>query len=407
MDNFSKYLKYLFRVVVVGYTLIAMYYFLNKPFGSGDESLFISDLDFISESGWIAAIKKGISIPYMLIVYPIAKLITPALALRIVNIVLFVVLLLYFRYYRHIKTLDFYFLLLFFFSSLGYFMVGTNDTLFIVCMSVFFAESHFTLQNNSEKTTVLWGLSLVLAFFTRELLILFVPIVILIVFVLLKQRKFSIKALLVPFIIALGFTALNYPSIVENQKLSYDAKTPPESINATWAQRQYLAQLWVNEGKLKNYNHPTWEQTDNYLKTNGAESLPNSVFSSLTFDIKLTLKEFKKDFIYILKYSVRSMGLMVLIVLIIGFKYFLRITSFRLNKNTLIPSLLFISICIFSMIIISFIELRWLASVFIATIVFFHLKTEKQQIPKFWVLANFILIALLCIYGSYGLILKM
>lgn len=405
MDNFAKYLKYLFRFLVVCYTLIAMYYFLNKPFGSGDESLFISDLDFVSENGWIAAIKKGISIPYMLIVYPITKVMVPALALRIVNILLFLALLLYFRYYRQINSLDFYFLLLFFFSSLGYFMVGTNDTLFIVCMSIFFTESHFILQNNSEKTKVLWGLSLVLAFFTREMFILFVPIVILIAFILLKQRKFSLKALLFPFIIALGFIAFNYPSIVENQRLSYDSKTPPASVNATWAQRQYLAQLWVNEGKLKNYNHPTWEQTDKYLSTNGGESLPKSVFSSLTFDIKLTLKEFVKEVIYVLKYSTRSMGIMVLIVLFFGLKQFFK--SFKIDAKKLIPSILLIAIFIFSMIIISFIELRWLASVFIATILFFHTMSESKQLPKLFVLANFILIALLCIYGSYGLILKM
>ena len=89
MNNFSKYIIYCFRVLVVCYTMIAVYYFLNKPAGSGDESLFINDIHFISENGWFLAIKKGISIPYMLIVYPISKMVSGAIVLRLVNLFLF------------------------------------------------------------------------------------------------------------------------------------------------------------------------------------------------------------------------------------------------------------------------------------------------------------------------------
>ena len=129
------------------------------------------------------------------------------------------------------------------------------------------------------------------------------------------------------------------------------------------------------------------------------------MWSSITFDLKLTLKEFVKDFIYIIQYSLRSMGLMVLITIFFGLKYFSK--TFRIKEETLIPSILLISVAVFSMVIISFIELRWLASVFIATILYYQLKSERNEIPKLWVLANFGFITLLCLYGSYGLILKL
>ncbi|HAT63271.1 MAG TPA: hypothetical protein DCS66_01550 [Flavobacteriaceae bacterium] len=384
--------------------MIAVYYFLNKPAGSGDESLFINDIHFISENGWFLAIKKGISIPYMLIVYPISKMVSGAIVLRLVNLFLFLGLVSYFKFHVKIKSVDFYFLLMFFFSSLGYFLVGTNDTLFIVAMAIFLAESHFLIQEKTSRNITLWCISLILTFFTRQLFIPFIPIVALVFFLLLKQKKVTFKKLLIPFLVFLGFVALNYPSISSNGKLSYDSKNPPEGVTATWAQRQYLAQIWVNEGKIKNYNHPTWEQTDQYLVENGEGSLPSSVWSSLTFDLELTLKEFVKDFIYIIQYSLRSMGLMVLITLFLGLKYLAK--GFKLNDGTLIPIILLLSATIFSVVIISFIELRWLASVFIATILYYQLKSERNEISKLWVSANFCFITLLCLYGSYGLLLK-
>lgn len=398
-------MMYSFRVLVVCYTLLSVYYFLNKPAGSGDESLFISDIHFISEKGWFLAIKKGISIPYMLLAYPITKLVSAVIALRAVNLFLFLGLIGYFKFHLKIKSVDFYLLLMFFFSSMGYFMVGTNDTLFIVLMTIFFVESHYLIQEGKVRNSTFWCISLVIAFFTRQMFVLFIPIVILVLFLLLKEKKISLKKLGIPFLVILGFLVLNYPSISSNGKLSYDLKNPPTGVTATWAQRQYLAQIWVNEGKLKNYNHPTWEQTDNYLSKNGKASLPNSVGSSLTFDLKLTLQEFVKDFVYIFQYSLRSMGLMVLITLFFGLKFFVR--DFYFNDNTLIPIFLFLSATIFSIVIISFIELRWLASVFMATILYFHFKIESNQIPKPWALANFGFITLLCLYGSYGLILKL
>ena len=404
MDRLLKYSNYSFRVLVIGYTVLAIYYFLNKPAGSGDESLFLNDLLFITQNGWIAAIQKGISIPYMLLVYPVSKIIAPIWALRGVNILLFIGLLGYFKYYCKINSLNIYFLALFFFSSLGYFMVGTNDTLFIIAMAIFFIESHFLFQNDFNKNNTLWVMSLVVAFFTREMFLLFVPLIFIMVYFVVRYRKFPKIKWVYPMLLSLVLLTLNYPSLTAHGKLSFDSKNPPQGVSATWPQRQYLAQLWVNEGKLKNFQHPSWEQTESYLKTNGENSLPKTIFSSILFNVNITLQEFVKDFAYILQYSIRSMGLMVLLSLFIGFGFFRKNRSF--NHNTILPLLLLLTMATFSLVIISFIELRWLASIFLASIVYFHLKSESREIPKFWIIANYCLLCILCLYGSYGLFLK-
>ena len=70
MNNFFKYFKIAIGLLVVIYFLLTVYYSLNFYPGKGDELLFLTDLRFINNFGWIEAIKKGISIPYMVLVYP-------------------------------------------------------------------------------------------------------------------------------------------------------------------------------------------------------------------------------------------------------------------------------------------------------------------------------------------------
>jgi hypothetical protein len=56
---------FFFRIVVSFYFLVSIvYFFFFIKKGDGDESLFINDLTFVQDHGWIAAIAKNISIPY-------------------------------------------------------------------------------------------------------------------------------------------------------------------------------------------------------------------------------------------------------------------------------------------------------------------------------------------------------
>lgn len=401
----AKYVNYFLRVTVLGYLVLAFYYFLSKPVGGGDEALFLADLQLISSEGWIAAIKKGISIPYMLLTYPLSQLVEPYIALRGVNLLLFAGLVMYFFRIRKIKDLDFYALLFFFFCTVGYFMSGTNDTIFIVSLVIFLVESHHILTNANKSSLLWWGIGAVVALFTRELIILFAPVILLSLFFILKKKKARLRTLSVPLVLGALMIVLNLPSLSENGTLSYDKKLPPKSTNATWSQRQYYAQLLVNQGKLANYNHPGWKQTQQYLDKHGKDSLPRSFSESMFFDPALTIKEFFKDFIYIVLYGSRQLGLILAIILFYALRTVIK--DRKWHVHLFLPSAVFIMMCIFALIIISFVELRWLAPVFIGSIVYFYFLNYEAKIPRLWVQANYLITALLSLYGMYGMITKL
>lgn len=400
----NRYISYLFRIVVAVYTVIATIYFLGKQAGSGDESLFISDIAYIESNGWQAAVEKGISIPHMVLAYPVSKLVEPVVALRAVNIVLFAGLLFYFCRVRCFGNWNFYFFLLFYYSTIGYFLLGTNETLFISALVIFFSECFFILKSEKPKFPLLFS-GLIVAFFTRELFLVYAPFALLGLFLVLRKQRPKLKSLWIPGLFLALCILLNVPSLSANKTLSYDQKLPPSGVNATWAQRQYLAQLLVNDGKLENHQHPNWEQTDAYLEANGADALPDSTLSGMLFDWRLTLKEFFKDLVEIVKLGARQLGLILPIVVLFGLYNLFR--QRRFTVDNFIPSLVLGMMLIFALIIISFVEVRWLATAFILAILFFQYLTENDKIPRILVTSQLLLVSALSAYGMYGLISKM
>lgn len=401
----NKYIASIFRISALAYLLLALYYFLSKQAGGGDEGLFLSDLQLIADSGWSAAIQKGISIPYMLLVYPLSQWIEPYLALRLVNVLLFGGLLAYFYKVRGFTQFNFYALVFFFYSTVGYFLAGTNDALFIICLVIFIVETQAILSATEKSSLIWWGSSLVVAFFTRELIVVYAPVVLLGVYFILKNKKAQLRSLLIPSLVLVLFLAFNLPSLQSNHALSYDQKLPPSTTTATWVQRQYHAQLLVNEGKLANYNHPNWKQTQQYLDENGAASLPATMSEALLFNPKLTIKEFLKDFFYVAVYGSRQLGLILGILMFLFLKRFVK--DRKLSSATFIPTAVVGMVGVFAMLIISFVELRWLGPVFVAAIAYFYGLVEKKKIPKLLVDANYVVIILLSWYGMYGMITKL
>ncbi|GAB5400426.1 MAG: hypothetical protein Aureis2KO_20110 [Aureisphaera sp.] len=401
----ARAISYVFRITIVLYTFLSGFYFLGKPGGGGDEALFIADLTLIKSEGWWVAIEKGISIPYMLLAYPLTFFLDLHVALRMVNLILFGALLYYFYKRLRIRKWDFYGLLLFFFSTVGYFMAGTNDTFFVVALVIFIVETYRLLAYENKKSLAWCGVGLVLAFLTRKLIFVYLPVILLALFFLWKFRKVNLKTLMIPALLLILGLGLNFPSLNSGNGISYDQKLPPEGVSATWPQRQYLAQLWVNEGKLSNYNHPNWKQTDAYLEKNGAESLPKGVLDGMLYDPELTLKEFFKDLVFSITYGVRQLGLILPTLLIMALLGLYRIR--RLSWNSFVPWSLLIMIGIFSLLIISFVELRWLAPVFIASIFYFYTLSEQRKLSNVLVLANYAFVTLLSWYGMYGLFGKL
>ncbi|MDO9261370.1 MAG: hypothetical protein Q7U08_05470 [Flavobacteriaceae bacterium] len=400
--KFNKYLSKIFWITLIVYSIIAFFYFNLKPAGGGDESLFISDLDLIKNQGWIVAIKKNISIPYMLLAYPLSLFMKNYLALRLVNLFLLSALFFYFINSKK-YNLNFYGYLLFFISTVGYFYFGTNDTLFFICLVVFINEVN-NLINYQKWNGTLALCMLVIVFFTRELVIVYLPLIFIAFYLIHQKKGWSTVKVIYPLSLLIIFVILNIPSLIEKGEFSHDLKSPPSNIEATWAQRQYLAQLLVNKGELKNYQHPSWEQTQAYLDVNGKNSLPIGMLEGMYFDVSLTIKEFFKDLIYSFFYGFRQLGLILFFTLFFLFK--VRLINKRLNLNIFIPFSLLMMMSIFSLIIISYVELRWLAPVFIATIIFYSNLEKDQKITKNIRHLNLFILILLSNYGILKLLFK-
>ena len=239
---------------------------------------------------------------------------------------------------------------------------------------------------------------LIISVFTRSLILVYLPLILL-TFALIFAGKYRFKKkLIIPGMLLLLLLILNIPSLVENSKLSYDDKRPPDGF--TWTQRQYLAQLLVNEGIIPNNNHPSWEEVGIYLKENGVESLPRTMPESLFFDLRLTLKEFIKDSFTTIVFSFRqiALGLILPIVLLLFPK---GTYSFKSNLFTLIC--MAYVILTFSFIIISFVELRWLCPVFVLSIVHYGTVTSSDfKYKDFITNLNNIMIILMMGYSFFS-----
>lgn len=396
-----RILEFSFIFLALTYFFFAAYFFLKMPGGYVDEILFVRDLELIRDQGWITAIKKNVSIPYMILVFPIMNFLGTVVALRVINILL-VILLFYYFYRREIKRTTAFFLL-FYIASAGFFFNGTNNTIFFFFLVVFFNEAYLSSNNKSYNLNLAMT-SLVIAVFTRELFLVYLPVIILGIYIFCKgSEKLNRKSWIV-FGVFMLLIILNIPSLKENGMLSYDKKSPPQSLNVTWTQRQYLAQLMVNEGSLQNYQHPNWEQTRDYLKVHGANSLPVGIIAGITQDYSLTIKEFFKDLIYIIIYSSRGIGLILIIVC----GYFL-INAFQNRQKILtffVPIAALTMIFIFSVIIISYIELRWLSAILIMLIIYYGDLVKEDKISGILRYSNLIYFCFVAIYGLFRLLPK-
>ena len=397
-----KILLLLFKLLILVSFIIGTYFLIMRPAGGGDESLFVNDLNLIKLKGWIEAIKVKISIPYMILAYPFSFFMPSFLALRLVNVILFSLLFLYFIKWGEIKNKIFYFYFLFY-SSTGWFTAGTNDVVFMVCSIIFFNETYKILDNKQNIKPILLWCSLIIVFFTRELFYIYLPIFLFSIFLIHKKGYKIFRNLSIPISLFAFFLILNIPSLIKNHSLSYDHKMPPTDVKSTWAQRQYLAQLLVNEGKLDIYQHPSWQETDEYLSKNGINSLPKSTLGGILFDYKLTIKEFFIDFLDVFKGSIRQMGLIMPIILMFLVN---QIFKNKISYNLYLPFINLIMIGIFSFIIISYVESRWLIAPFIMALIYFSDIEINKKININFIYLNHFATIIISIYGIYKMFLN-
>jgi hypothetical protein len=383
--------------------IVGFFFYINRGIGGGDEWHFINDLKIINEQGWIFAIEKKISIPYMILVYPFSFILPQVAVYRFVNLLLFIGLVIYFYKMGEIKNKLFYFYFLFY-SATCWYVTGTNDVVFVVFSIIFFNEVYKIIEQRENYSVSLLLSSLIIVIFTRELYIVFLPVILLSVFLLFKVKVNWLHKIKYPLTIFLFFLIINIPSVVKNHSFSYDFKEVPADVKSTWTQRQYLAQLLVNEGKLADKQHPTWEETDNYLKKNGVNSLPNSQFKSIFFDFGQTCIEFFKNYKDLIQDSVRQEGIILIVVLCYLFYFLLK--NKKLVLNLYLPLIIFVMCSVFAFIIFSYIETRWLIAIFIMALIYYSDLEYYNKLSRKILIFNNFLICAIVVYGFYKISLK-
>lgn len=381
-------------LIILSYTILFIKRTLLLPFGNGDEGYFISDIEYFIQNGYEKSIIKNISIPHTLLVYSFNLIIDNIpVSLRITNILISVIicfyLFLYFNKYQKNSRFNFLILILFFISTVGYLFFGTNDALFFLGLILFFIEGYKLFNGNACNLWIMiFGLTLALT--TRALFILYLPAILFLI-TLLKFRNISNVILGYLFIIPISILLfLNIPSLLNGNGLSFDDKKSPTKVS--WPQRQYLAQLWVNEGKLPHGQHPSWEETKLYIEKNGENSLPKSLSESIFFNFKLTINEFFKDLGSIFYFGFRQVGLVILFPLLFFIKE-------KKNYNLtfwMIPITTYLTFSIFAFVIISYVEMRWLCPPIILLIVFFVSNTKEFSLMRS---VNLVLLDVMAIYG--------
>lgn len=186
IDKFIEKTIVVFKWITILYLFVATFYFMGLPRGRGDESLFLSDLQLIKNIGWYESIVKNVSILYMLLAYPLSFIMEDFMALRMINIVLLILLFLYFFYVGKVKAKTIYYYLFFFISTVGYFYFGTNDCLFFVSLIIVFNEVNNAVNDKGKNFNLALS-ALIIAFFTRELFLVYLPILFLGIYILYKS----------------------------------------------------------------------------------------------------------------------------------------------------------------------------------------------------------------------------
>lgn len=386
------------KTIVLIYALLGISYwmFFLAP-GDGDEGLMALYLDESRIKGFYWLIQAGnFSIPFSLLVFPLSLLFPSYLALRISSLMGTFFLFFYLNRVLNFKSTNFKTHLLFYLSS-GSFLLGTNDNLLFCLLTVFFTEVFLVLVKNQKRIPLYALVSVITALFTRQMAVIYLPVILAGLILVYFRKKIYWKEYQAIIVSSLFWFGLNLPSIQANGFISFDNKDTDSQLGMTWVQRQYLSQLSANAGKIPQFSHVTWEETYKYVQENGQESLPRTTLEALVFDPILTFQEFIMDFGYMIYSGFRQCGLAVFFP-ILGIWLFFK--SGNKGIGYLSMSQLFLMLAI-SFIIISYIEIRWLAPLFIMGLIGLQESIRSKLAPVQLDFINQLILFALSLYGSF------
>lgn len=316
------------------------------------------------EKGGYDAIAEGTSVTFNLALYPIYKLVKNVdYSILILNLSSITISLLIACYllYKIVKDKIYYLLLVLLLISL---FIGkkipilSNDDLFSGMFYSFII--YFLYQFHQKRKTyyfIIIGVLLGVCFSIRELTILWVPIIgVFLIYYSNNIKTFLKNSTFIATFMIGTMSILHFPSLYENGKLSYYDKNP-KNKNLNWIQRNHLGLKKIDEGKIPIKPWAIWKGTsfpevEQYLKDNGEDSLPKTLFSAIKKDPILFLKITFYNLYVTFKHYVGYFGFLI----------FLPLLAIYYNKKWTL-CIYYAMFILFSIMICavaySFVEFRW------------------------------------------------
>jgi len=377
-----------------------------------DENRYLQSLVLFKEGNYFRLFENGFSIPYLLLNILVGNFVDDNLQILRVSsyisgfIILTIAIILTCKIFR-IKSLLAAICIIYILNLFALrpdVFIGLNEYLkdMFGCLIFFFLIKKTKLE---LKHLIFIGILFGFAILTRPMSISFFLVFILsgLIFKLISTKKldtlisynFGFKGFVIISSCICTIAIMNSYSLLKYEKLVWENKELPGEVN--WAQYDYYNVIQNYNGELDRGKHSSVNDTKEYLKRNGKESLPDNFFAMIYFNWQITIYEFFIDYFTSLKYLIRLTGIAYIFGLIYLFKKIF--LGYKSEDRSILFFLLFTFIypLSISFIVISNIQPRWFMFFLpISICVYFFLFTKIKSSRKLIYLATnnlFLLIA--------------
>lgn len=341
---------------------IGITFTFNRTIVDGDN--YVGLFKHFLEKGFYNSIAEGTSVFYNLSLYPI-YLITNDIQesiflLNILSISISFCIVCYLLY-KIVRDKVYYLSLIILLISL---FIGkklpilSNDDLF---SGMFYSLIIYCLYQFHQKRKtyyfIIIGILLGICFSIRELTILWTPIIgVFLIYYSNNIKTFLKNSTFVATFMIGTMYILHFPSLYENRQLSYYDKNP-ENKNLNWIQRNHLGLKKIDEGKIPIKPWAIWKGTsfpevEQYLKNNGEDSLPKTLFAAIKKAPILFLKITGYNLYITFKHYFSYLGFLIFLPFLV-----------MLHQRKLISTIYYGIFILFSIMICSvaysFVEFRW------------------------------------------------
>ncbi len=333
-------------------------HYLSIPYPIKDELQFVDKFNFFLENGWVDSVVSGTSPVFNALVFAVDVFIqNPLISMKVVNVLSMLGIIGIWTVYlfkvvnlSHPNRLLAFLVITYLTVVYNSFFSACNDSLFLFWISLGLYHLLVLIRRYSKTSIMVASVAFALALGTRELLVFYLPGILVVLGAMVMGKKLNVTNLCFFFGVLIGLTGLIYlPSLVQNGTLAFHNKN--EGIyEGYWQEKNYLQLMLGKEGLSR-------AEVEAYKEANPSVTLPKSYSAGMLMNPALTFKNAIRQLVLINKATFWKLGVVYLFFLGIVMK------CIR-NKNFLSPAvlvfLMFGSFSLaFALLPISRVEYRW------------------------------------------------